>query len=76
MDIDDSMRARSPSIASTQTPVPRRGAKQKKDSGVLSESLEPDGHLPGHKDGVGQFPPESEWADLMLSLKLKGNFPL
>lgn len=72
MDIDGSTRGRSPSVASTQTPVPRRGAKQKKDPGMLSESLEADGHLPGYKDGVGQFPPGTEWADLMLSLKLKG----
>ncbi|GJE90646.1 bromodomain-containing protein [Phanerochaete sordida] len=71
MDVDDSVRGRSPSVAS-QVPGPRRGVKPKKESGLLAESLEPDGHLPGYKDGVGQFPPGSEWADLMLSLKLKG----
>ncbi|EKM51004.1 uncharacterized protein PHACADRAFT_262946 [Phanerochaete carnosa HHB-10118-sp] len=71
MDIDGSMGGRSPSVAS-QVPAPRRGAKSKKEAGVLSESLEPDGHLPGFKDGVGQFSPGSEWANLMLSLKLKG----
>lgn len=75
MDIDGSTRGRSPSVASTQTPVPRRGAKPKKEAGMLSESLEPDGHLPGYKDGVGQFPPNSEWAPVMLALKLKGRFP-
>lgn len=74
MDVDGSMRGRSPSVASTQTPVPRRGVKPKKEAGMLSETLEPDGHLPGHKDGVGQFPPGSEWADLMLSLKLRGEY--
>jgi bromodomain-containing protein 7 len=72
MDVDGSTRARSPSVASTHTPVSRRGQKQKKEPGMLSESLEPDGHLPGYKDGVGQFPPGSEWAELMLSLKMKG----
>lgn len=71
MEVDGSVRARSPSVAS-QTPAQRRGAKPKKEPGMLSESLEPDGHLPGYKDGVGQFPAGSEWADLMLSLKLKG----
>lgn len=72
MDVDGSTRARSPSVSSVQTPVLRRGGKAKKQPGQLSESLEPDGHLPGYKDGVGVFPPGSSWADLMLSLKLKG----
>ncbi|KAI0086056.1 hypothetical protein BDY19DRAFT_895580 [Irpex rosettiformis] len=71
MDVDGSSRARSPSVASVQTPVPRRG-KGKKEPGTVSESIEPDGHLPGYKDGVGVFPPDSHWAELMLSLKLKG----
>lgn len=78
MDVDGSTRGRSPSVASTlQTPVNGQGSRRtkggnKKQPGMLSESLEPDGHLPGYKDGVGVFPPESEWAELMLSLKLKG----
>ncbi len=78
MDVDGSTRGRSPSVASTQTPLnghlPRRGGKgsSKKQPGMLSESLEPGGHLPGYKDGVGLFPSDSNWAALMLSLKLKG----
>ncbi|KAI0324847.1 hypothetical protein GY45DRAFT_1438799 [Cubamyces sp. BRFM 1775] len=46
--------------------------KGKKLPGPLSESLEPDGGLPGAKDGLGAFPPGSDWAELMLALKLKG----
>lgn len=73
MDIDGSNRARSPSVSSVQTPVARRGPKGKKQPGTVSESLEPDGHLPGYRDGVGVFSAGSYWADLMLSLKLKGS---
>ncbi|KAF7794151.1 hypothetical protein EIP86_005282 [Pleurotus ostreatoroseus] len=79
MDVDGSARGRSPSIASTmQTPVNgqafRRTGKGsgKKQPGMLSESLDPDGHLPGYKDGVGVFPPQSDFSELMLKLKLKG----
>ena len=39
---------------------------------MLSETLEPDGHLPGFKDGLAAFPPLSDWAELMVVLKLKG----
>jgi len=38
----------------------------------MPETVEPDGHLPGFKDGVGVFPPGSDWAEVMLALKLKG----
>ncbi|KAI0919683.1 hypothetical protein AcV5_001679 [Taiwanofungus camphoratus] len=81
MDVDEGGRGRSPSVASTHTPVPgqvgsrragRGGASAKKPPGALSESLEPDGGLPGAKDGLGVFPPGSDWAELMLALKLKG----
>lgn len=66
------------SITSAQTPVNaqtgkrRSGANAKKPPGALSESLEADGGLPGAKDGLGAFPPGSDWAELMLALKLKG----
>jgi bromodomain-containing protein 7 len=73
VDFGGSSRARSPSASSVQTPVARR-AKGKKQPGTVSESLEADGHLPGYKDGLGVFPPDSYWADLMLQLKLKGSF--
>ena len=76
MDVDGSVRARSPSVASTGTPVSGPGRsrtlKGKKKAGTLSETLDDDGHLPGYKDGVGVFPPESDFAELMLFLKLKG----
>ena len=76
MDVDGSMLGRSPSVASTpQTPMLNGNKKNKgtkKQSGELSETLEPDGHLPGFKDGLGVFPPDSDWAKLMLALKLKG----
>lgn len=63
-----------PSVASTGTPITARARSRlaKKKPGMLSESLEDDGHLPGYKDGVGVFPPDSDFAEVMLSLKLKG----
>ncbi|OBZ72828.1 hypothetical protein A0H81_06717 [Grifola frondosa] len=75
MDVDEA-RAVSPSVASTQAqPTQHAGgrrARAKKQPGTLTESLERDGGLPGAKDGLGAFPPGSDWADLMLALKLKG----
>ena len=80
MDVDGSNRGRSPSVASVQTPVQGPGGRgrtnakagpSKKQSGMVSESWEDDGHLPGFKDGVGQFDPGSDFARLMLALKLK-----
>jgi bromodomain-containing protein 7 len=68
----DTPTRRSPSVASASVPAPnRRGRNANKKEGV-SETLEPDGHLPGYKDGVGVFPPGSDWAEVMLALKLKG----
>ncbi|KAI0773069.1 hypothetical protein BD413DRAFT_311580 [Trametes elegans] len=69
MDVDES-RAGSPLPGSVQAGGGRR-TKGKK-PGSLSESLEPDGGLPGAKDGLGAFPPGSDWAETMLALKLKG----
>ena len=70
----DTPARRSPSVLSASVPpTNRRGGRNaaaKKDG--ISDSLEPDGHLPGFKDGVGVFPPESDWAEVMLALKLKG----
>lgn len=51
---------------------PRGPYKREKNANTLSESLEPDGGLPGSKDGIGAFPPGSDWAKIMLMLKLKG----
>ena len=70
----DTPARRSPSVLSASAPpINRRGrnAAAKKE-GIISESLEPDGHFPGYKDGVGVFPPGSDWAEVMLALKLKG----
>ena len=70
----DTPACRSPSVLSASNPpINRRGknAAAKKEGG-LSESIESDGHLPGYKDGVGVFPPGSDWAEVMLALKLKG----
>ena len=70
MDVDES-RAGSPSVASALLAGGKKG-KGKKGVGTLSESLEPDGGLPGAKDGLAAFPPGSDEAELMLALKLKG----
>jgi bromodomain-containing protein 7 len=71
---------RSPSVLSASVPpINRRGGRNAaaaaaaaRKEGIVSETLESDGHLPGFKDGVGVFPPESDWAEVMLALKLKG----
>jgi bromodomain-containing protein 7 len=62
---------RSPSVTSASAPSNRRGRNAGKKE-AISETLGPDGHLPGYKDGVGIFPPGSDWAKVMLALKLKG----
>jgi bromodomain-containing protein 7 len=73
----DTPARRSPSVLSASVPpINRRGGRNAaaKKEGIVSETIEPDGHLPGFKDGVGVFPPESDWAEVMLALKLKGTF--
>ncbi|KAF6747519.1 hypothetical protein DFP72DRAFT_755463, partial [Ephemerocybe angulata] len=83
MDVDDQSRARSVSVQSQPQPqstTTRRGPRgpYKKHnqpattSGQVSESVDAEGRLPGSKDGIGAFPPGSDWAKTMLSLKLKG----
>lgn len=42
---------------------------------TISESIDSEGRLPGSKDGLGTFPPGSDWAQMMLRLKLKGIRP-
>lgn len=77
MEIDDPP-ARSPSVVSTPQggtfPSERsrraRGSG-KKHLGIVTESFEPEGHLPGAKDGLDVFPPGSDLASLMLALKLR-----
>ncbi|KAJ2912796.1 hypothetical protein MD484_g7631, partial [Candolleomyces efflorescens] len=79
MDVDDQSRARSVSVISQPQPGstrrgPRGPYKKNAQSNTpqISESIDSEGRLPGSKDGVGAFPPESDWAKMMLSLKLKG----
>ncbi|KAI0668133.1 hypothetical protein C8Q78DRAFT_980782 [Trametes maxima] len=69
MDVDES-RAGSPLPGSALAGGGKR-TKGKKAPG-MSETLEADGGLPGAKDGFAAFPPGSDWAELMLALKLKG----
>lgn len=81
MDVDE-RRDRSVSVLSQQQgqagPSGRRGPRgpyKRQGQGVpgagISEILEPDGGLPGSKDGLGAFPPGSDWAKMVLALKLK-----
>ncbi|RXW23759.1 hypothetical protein EST38_g2080 [Candolleomyces aberdarensis] len=79
MDVDEQSRARSVSVLSQPQPgSTRRGPRgpYKKNAQAntpqISESIDSEGRLPGSKDGVGAFPPQSDWAKMMLSLKLKG----
>jgi bromodomain-containing protein 7/9 len=68
----DTPARRSQSVVSASVPPPNRRGKNAAKKEGISETLEPDGHLPGYKDGVGVFPPGSDWAEVMLALKLKG----
>jgi bromodomain-containing protein 7/9 len=69
----DTPARRSPSVLSASLPpINRRGRNAATKKEGISDTVEPDGHLPGYKDGVGVFPPESDWAEVMLALKLKG----
>ena len=75
--VDESgQRARSPSVISSvpgaSAPVERTRRSRSKKVTAVTESWEEDGHLPGHKDGLGEFPPRSELSELMLELKLRG----
>ena len=83
MDLDE-RRDRSVSVLSQQQqaqagPSGRRGPRgpyKRQGQGTaggsaLSETLEQDGGLPGSKDGLGVFPPGSDWANTVLALKLK-----
>lgn len=71
---------RSPSVASQVQPgATRRGArgpyKKTANTASVSETIDAEGRLPGSKDGLGAFPPGSDWARMMLALKLKGGHP-
>ncbi|KAG6853152.1 hypothetical protein C0991_006482 [Blastosporella zonata] len=79
MEVDEGRR--SPSVSSQVQPgMSRRGARgpYKKTaqaqvtSNKLTESVDAEGRLPGSRDGLGAFLPGSDWANMMLALKLKG----
>lgn len=84
-DLDGSLAAGS--RAASMTPAPgqapmtgqgRRGPRgpyKKHAQSALSEGLDAEGKMPGVKDGVGAFPPGSDWAELMIALKVKGRIP-
>lgn len=84
-DLDESMAAGSP--APSMTPAPGqapthgqgkrgpRGPYKKHAQTALSEGLDAEGRMPGVKDGVGTFPAGSDWAELMIALKIKGAGP-
>ncbi|PFH53620.1 hypothetical protein AMATHDRAFT_54825 [Amanita thiersii Skay4041] len=77
MEVEESvLDGRSASVVSQPVPGPsRRGPRGPYKKGThpgVSENIEHDGHLPGAKDGLGMFPPGSDLAQLVLSLKLKG----
>lgn len=75
-------RSRSPSVSlhgGSHPAMLRRGprgpynrASKENPGGTTSESIDAEGRLPGSKDGLGAFPPGSDWARTMLALKLKG----
>lgn len=41
---------------------------------MLAEGLEEGGRMPGWKEGVGRFPSGSEWARVVLEMKMRGKF--
>jgi bromodomain-containing protein 7 len=78
MDVDEAgQTGRSPSVASqipqgTSRRITRGPYKKAAPSNAVSESIDAEGRLPGSKDGLGAFPPGSDWAQMILALKLKG----
>jgi bromodomain-containing protein 7/9 len=78
MDVDEAgQTGRSPSVASQIPPGPSRRVtrgpyKKAVPSNTVSEGIDAEGRFPGSKDGLGAFPPGSDWARTMLALKLKG----
>ncbi|KAJ7457355.1 hypothetical protein FB451DRAFT_1406794 [Mycena latifolia] len=79
---DTEERSRSPSVSLHGGGHPamlRRGPRgpynkssKENPSANVSEGIDAEGRLPGSKDGLGAFPPGSDWARTMLALKLKG----
>ncbi|KAG2037149.1 hypothetical protein BDR03DRAFT_920496 [Suillus americanus] len=74
-EIEGSQVAASPAPSSVPQQYIRRGPRgpyKKGTSMGISESIDAEGRLPGSKDGVGAFPPGSDWAEMMIALKIKG----
>ncbi|KAL4066546.1 hypothetical protein J3A83DRAFT_4098053 [Scleroderma citrinum] len=78
-DVEGSMPGASPAPSTTPAPgLGRRGprgsrkAQAAATSTTISDSLDPEGRLPGSKEGIGAFPPGSPFAELMVALKIKG----
>ena len=81
MDVDEpGPGGRSPSVASQVPSVPGRRTTRTLTKKVdkpektnpVSESVDAEGRLPGSREGIGAFPPGSDWARTMLALKIKG----
>ncbi|KAG2106222.1 uncharacterized protein F5147DRAFT_701500 [Suillus discolor] len=74
-EIEGSQVAASPAPSSVPQQYIRRGPRgpYKKGASVgISEGIDAEGRLPGSKEGVGAFPPGSDWAKMMVALKIKG----
>lgn len=74
-DIEGSQAAASPAPSSVPPQQVRRGHRgpyKKGASTTISEGIDAEGRLPGSKEGVGAFPPGSDWAEMMVALKIKG----
>jgi bromodomain-containing protein 7/9 len=46
--------------------------KEKSTEKPAENGLDEDGHMPGYKDGIGVFPPDSGWSQVMVELKFRG----
>ncbi|KAH7907594.1 hypothetical protein BJ138DRAFT_1070003 [Hygrophoropsis aurantiaca] len=72
-DAESSQMAASPAPSSIQVQPTKRGPRGSYKKGVtISESIDAEGRLPGSKDGLNAFRPGSDWAALMLTLKIRG----
>ncbi|KAG0696484.1 hypothetical protein DFH29DRAFT_950735 [Suillus ampliporus] len=77
-DIEGSQVAASPAPSSIPQQYVRRGPRGPYKKGAsmgISEGIDAEGRLPGSKDGVGVFPPGSDWAEMMVALKIKVEDP-
>lgn len=74
-EIEGSQVAPSPAPSSVPQQYIKRGPRGPYKKGAsmgISEGIDAEGRLPGSKDGVGAFPPGSDWAEMMVALKIKG----